>query len=227
MVRFNMREDPVILVADDERMSRTVIEDALNTDHYVLVMAESGNEALLKIDEFSPDLILLDISMSEINGMSLLGKIRDNSLTRFTPVVMIASSMERNHRIKAIEMGADGFMTKPFDSLELRARVTSRLKHKAYLDEILRDKKQLESKIEFFDTLIKELNAMIMNLIFRDKENEESLDATLKDKTRLQTKIDTLMEELNSTMQTIQKTSNRMKSIDDSCDLMKTLTKKQ
>ncbi|OQW91820.1 MAG: diguanylate cyclase [Beggiatoa sp. IS2] len=118
-----MAEKSIILIVDDEIVSRYTVEALLESEGYILVFAESGPEALAKAEALVPDLMLLDVVMPGMNGFQVCQKLRANPRLAELPVVMVTALDDRESRIRGIEMGADDFMTKPFDCAELRARI--------------------------------------------------------------------------------------------------------
>lgn len=120
---MTMAEKSIILIVDDEVVSRYTVEALLESEGYILVFAENGPEALAKAEALVPDLMLLDVVMPGMNGFQVCQKLRANPRLAELPVVMVTALDDRESRIRGIEMGADDFMTKPFDCAELRARI--------------------------------------------------------------------------------------------------------
>lgn len=124
-----------ILAVDDTPHNIRLLEAVLTPRGYTLLAATSGPEALQKVAEERPDLVLLDIVMPGMDGYEVCRRLRDDPATRLLPVVMITASGEQE-KIKAIEAGADDFIPKPFNQSELLARVKSLLRIKQYHDTI-------------------------------------------------------------------------------------------
>lgn len=118
-----MPEKSLILIVDDEIISRSTIEILLASEGYELIFAENGAEALVKAIELIPDLMLLDIMMPGMDGFEVCQQLRANPRTSELPVVMITALDDRESRLRGLEVGADDFMSKPFDRAELRARI--------------------------------------------------------------------------------------------------------
>ncbi|HSS94948.1 MAG TPA: HD domain-containing phosphohydrolase [Candidatus Dormibacteraeota bacterium] len=125
---------PVVLVVDDSRAIRTVIEVCLNGIECEVRFASTGPSALAMIEADPPDLVLLDVQMPGMDGYEVLQRIRAMPRFRLLPVVMITARSQTNDRAKALEWGADDFMTKPFERAELVARVRSSLRLKSLYD---------------------------------------------------------------------------------------------
>lgn len=118
-----MPEKSTILIVDDELVSRYTVEVLLAAEGYTLVFAESGDEALKKAVELIPDLMLLDVMMPGMDGFEVCHRLRANPRLAELPIVMVTALDDRESRLRGLEVGADDFMSKPFDRAELRARV--------------------------------------------------------------------------------------------------------
>ena len=127
---------PVVLVVDDGQANRELIEACLFGVDCVVRTAEDGVTALKAIQALPPDLVLLDVQMPGMDGYEVCRRIKSNPTSRLVPVVMITSLDETNDRVRALEVGADDYMTKPVDRVELVARVRSALRLKAVYDSL-------------------------------------------------------------------------------------------
>ncbi|MCD4672367.1 MAG: response regulator [Anaerolineaceae bacterium] len=130
MMDFN--NFPVILVADDDPALRQTIELMLAEQGMAAHYAEDGQSAYDQALILQPDLILLDVMMPEMNGFQVCRKLREHADTQEVPIVMVTALDDRASRIKGIEAGADDFLTKPVDLLELKARVNTILRLNRY-----------------------------------------------------------------------------------------------
>lgn len=114
---------PIILIADDTLTGRRAIAAALQKEDYQLVLASNGKEALSLAFRFKPDVILLDVMMPDLNGYEVCRQIRSSLVLCEAPILLVTSLTERSERLKGIAAGADDFISKPFDVLELSARI--------------------------------------------------------------------------------------------------------
>ena len=113
----------LVLIVDDTSYGRDTLEAVLYAPEYQLLFAADGIEAIRKAEALPPDLILLDIMMPGMNGFEVCRHLRRQSHTAEVPIVMVTALDDRSSRLSGIEAGADDFITKPFDTAELRARV--------------------------------------------------------------------------------------------------------
>lgn len=127
-----------ILLVDDEPINLELMVELLQDEGHQLLLARDGKQALALCIEQTPDLVLLDLAMPKMDGFAVLQELRCKEATRLLPIVVVTAHAARAMRLRAIEMGADDFVTKPFDNLELRTRVKALLRYKTYLDELER-----------------------------------------------------------------------------------------
>jgi CheY-like chemotaxis protein len=118
-----MENKNTILIVDDHLVGRETLKGLLFGRGYNLLFAENGLEALEKAEKFTPDLILLDVMMPGMDGFEVCERLRANPLVAEVPVIMVTALDDRDSRLRGIEAGADDFVSKPFDSAELRKRV--------------------------------------------------------------------------------------------------------
>jgi putative two-component system response regulator len=127
---------PVVLVVDDGAANRELIEACLAGVECQVRTAEDGVTALKLISASPPDLVLLDVQMPGMDGYEVCKRIKANPASKLVPVVMITSLDRTADRVRALEMGADDYMTKPVDRVELVARVRSALRLKSTYDSL-------------------------------------------------------------------------------------------
>jgi len=140
----NEFESKKILIVDDEPINIELLEDLLIPQKYIVEGALNGEEALAKIQEEPPDLILLDVMMPGMNGFQVCSEIRKNSSLPYIPIVFItAYQIDQTDIIHGLDMGGDDYIRKPFDSSELFSRIRSCLRVKKLYDDLARTKTEL------------------------------------------------------------------------------------
>lgn len=124
-------DKPRVLLVDDEQLSVDLLDGILSND-YETMKAFNGNDALELVEKSLPDIILLDIIMQGMNGYEVCRKLKSNEKTISIPIILISSLSSKPDRIKAIQAGADDFLSKPFDMDILNERIKSLLRIKQY-----------------------------------------------------------------------------------------------
>ena len=117
-----------ILIVDDERRNRDLLEVMLSADGYVLGMASGGVEALEEVRRQHPDLILLDVMMPGMDGYQVAARIKGDPATRHIPIILLTALDDRNSRIHGLSAGAEEYLTKPVNRHELSLRVRNLLR---------------------------------------------------------------------------------------------------
>ncbi|MBM4277532.1 MAG: two-component system response regulator [Deltaproteobacteria bacterium] len=136
-----------ILVVDDEDRNLRLMKLLLTSFGYDVLTASNGGEALEKVHDIPPDVILLDIMMPQIDGLQVARQLKREEETKIIPIVMVTALNEVEDRVKALEAGADDFLSKPVDKIELRARVQSLVMVKACNDHMRNYQKELEAEV--------------------------------------------------------------------------------
>jgi PAS domain S-box-containing protein len=136
-----------ILIVDDDRQNRRLLEVMLTASNYRLQTAESGEEALAMISKQPPDLILLDVMMPGMDGNEVASKLKLNPVTNNIPIIMVTALSNHDARMIALRAGAADFLTKPVDHAELCVRVRNLLRLKAYGDYYDRYSQTLEREV--------------------------------------------------------------------------------
>lgn len=136
-----------ILVVDDEATMRRLLEKLLKLEGYDVVLANTGEQALQELFTRGADTVLLDMRMPGMSGLEVCRQIRSHPRTSNTPVVFITAVNDRDLRRKGMEAGADDFLSKPFDEVELLARIRNSVRVKLYYDGLAQQKEQLEQAV--------------------------------------------------------------------------------
>jgi len=146
--------DPLVLVVDDLAQNVRLLEAVLSPKGFRVAAASSGEQALDVLSREHPDVAVLDILMPGMDGYEVCRRIRQDPGTAFLPVIMITASGDEE-KIRAIEAGADDFVSKPFDQAELLGRVRSLVRVKRYHDtiehqaaELARWNRELEQRVQ-------------------------------------------------------------------------------
>lgn len=119
---------PFIVIAEDEQAVSELLRYNLESEGYETAIANDGDEAMLLIDERIPDLMLLDWMLPKISGIEICRRVRARQETANLPIIMLTARTEEADRIRGLETGADDYVTKPFSTNELMARVKAVLR---------------------------------------------------------------------------------------------------
>ena len=133
-----------VLVVDDEPMVREVVIRYLERDGFAAIAASTGDEALRKFEQSSPDLVVLDLMLPGVSGLDILQRIR---ATSDTPVILLTARAEEADRILGLELGADDYVVKPFSPRELSARVKSVLRRSTNTPETPKERLEYDSLV--------------------------------------------------------------------------------
>jgi adenylate cyclase len=167
-----------ILIVDDEPFNLDLLEQELAEYDYVIERASDGTEALEKTATFHPDVILLDYMMPKMNGLEVVKHLRKSEQHRAIPVILLTAKATQEDKIAGLDAGADDYVTKPFDSFELLARVRAMLRIKQMHDTLdewnrnLADKVKLQvHELERMARLKRYLSPQIAETILSDDDN--------------------------------------------------------
>lgn len=131
-----MTSPQTILVVDDDQAITSLLEMFLSADGHQVRLAHDGREALASVAADPPDLVLTDLDMPNLDGYEVCRQLRQQPSTRLLPILIITGRHAQEAKLRAWELGADDFLTKPFDSVEVRARCWSLLRVKRLVDEL-------------------------------------------------------------------------------------------
>ncbi len=178
-----------ILCVDDEALNISLLEAMLSPRGYDVVSAVNGPEALKKIKAERIDICLLDVMMPGMDGFEVCRRIKSDDLHRNIPVVMVTSYEDMANRIRGIEAGAEDFISKPFDSAEVLARIKMLLHVRSLNEELQNAHDKLESAV---DERTKELTSANMQLtqeIDERKKAEETLQGAFAEIKQLKERL--------------------------------------
>ena len=131
------KDSPSILLVDDEEYMRRLAGMTLQQAGYEVVLASTGAEALARIHEATPDLIVSDVMMPDMDGLSLLRQLRADAATRSIPVILVTAMARTEDVVAGLELGADDYLVKPYHPAELVARVRAKINRPPIPGELL------------------------------------------------------------------------------------------
>ncbi len=167
-----------VLIAEDDEHIRRLIKTILVLDNYRLIEAKDGKEALEKVSDEMPDLIILDLMMPKIDGIEVCSQLKKNALTRKIPIIMLTAKREMKDKVVGITAGADDYLTKPFEPRELRERV------KTFLESENRERNPVTNLPSFDYSFVKlrkmEKNTSAYYIFFRNLDLYKKIYGFLK-----------------------------------------------
>ena len=171
---MNDKQSEILLVDDDER-NRMVITALLETQGYRVTEVASGEAALNQIAQRAPDIILLDIMMPGMDGYEVASRIKQNPATQTIPIIMITALEDTDSKLRALNLGAEDFLTKPVNRAELWVRVRNLLRLKEYGDFLKHHNRLLEEQVtqrtaELQKSYIQTLKVLGVAAEFKDEE---------------------------------------------------------
>lgn len=147
-----MRTPCRILAVDDVPSNLEILQVRLEAQGYEVITAADGEEALAKIREFEPDLVLLDIMMPKIDGIEVVKRLKRDASLSFLPVILVTAKADTQDVVAGLEAGADDYLTKPFEQAALVARVRSLLRLKELHDTVQQQATKLKEQTEQLST---------------------------------------------------------------------------
>lgn len=142
-----------LLLVEDSIQLNKALTTVLKRNSYIVDSAFDGEEALLYIDQYKYDVIILDIMLPKINGLDVLRRVRTNKID--TPIIMLTAKSTTEDKIHGLDLGADDYLPKPFVVEELLARIRALLRRQPTYEE--------ESKLEFGDIVLDSKNCCLIN----------------------------------------------------------------
>jgi len=143
-----LRTPPRILAVDDVSSNLEILQVRLEAQGYEVITAADGEQALAQIHEHEPDLVLLDIMMPKIDGITVLKRLKQDASTKFLPVILVTAKADTSDIVVGLEAGADDYLTKPFEQAALVARVRSLLRLKELHDTVQSQATTLKAQTE-------------------------------------------------------------------------------
>jgi two-component system KDP operon response regulator KdpE len=120
--------EPLILIVDDEKSIRSFLKVSIETQGYKCIDAENGKTALMLAVSHNPDILILDLGLPDMDGIEVIKKLREISSI---PIIIISARGHEREKVEALDVGADDYLTKPFSTPELLARIRVILRHKS------------------------------------------------------------------------------------------------
>ncbi len=150
---FENQSPAVILIVDDQPVSLKLLLTFLERRGFIMLVACSGEEALVLIEKTRPDIILLDIMMPRLDGYETCRRLKDNGATADIPVIFVTALTNLEDKVKGFEVGGVDYVTKPFQHEEVLARISTHLS-------LARLRKELEGKNQQLQTALDEIRQL-------------------------------------------------------------------
>lgn len=172
---------PKVLIVDDEQMNLQLMEALISPMDIETYTALNGRQALEMVKEVSPDVILLDIIMPDINGIEVCRRLKKDQTTQNIPVVFVTGLDSVEKHVEAIEAGGIGFITKPVEAILVQASVKNAIIMKQLYDEVDKQNKELLELNKKLDLLLSERTSQLFEALKENKELDRELELTIKD----------------------------------------------
>lgn len=172
-----------IVVIDDKIDNFDIIETLLGNDNYEIYYASSGIKAFTLLESINPDVILLDVMMPEMDGLEVCRHLKNNPKYQHIPIIMVTALNSKKDLATCLETGADDFISKPIDSLELKARVSSLLRIKEQYDQLknlvtLREE-TLRMREDMSNMIMHDIRNPLSTIVFAASVIERYIDKTI------------------------------------------------
>ena len=174
----DMEKPRKILIVEDDVMNSRLLSTILVRLGYSVDAALDGITGLEKAESSPPDLILLDLQLPRMDGYEVARRLKQAEKTKIVPIVVVSAFAEVENRVKALEAGADDFLSKPVDQVELRARVQSLLKVKQFNDHMVDYQRVLEAEVDKRTRQLRQAVEELKSAL--DKIKQVSLDTALR-----------------------------------------------
>ncbi len=154
---INLKKKPVVLIVDDNPKNLQLLGNILKVKKCDIGVAQGGNMALQMAKDINPDLVLLDIMMPDLNGFEVCKRLKSSPVTKDIPIIFLTAKTEMEDIANGFRLGAVDYVTKPFNSIELLARVTTQLELKKAWDM----QKDLVEKLQTALAEVKKLSGLL------------------------------------------------------------------
>ncbi len=179
-----MSDRCVILIADDSQDMHYLIKRMLRDRDYRFIDAYDGKEVLLKLQQESPDIVLLDLRMPALDGIEVLERIKEKGIAKDIPILVLTVVNDEDLKVKALGLGASDFITKPPNPLEIKARIDTYLKLKKITKDLRVYSEKLEKLVEEktveLRRYVNELEKMVEEKVGVIREQNEELQRSIK-----------------------------------------------
>ena len=185
-----MNDPAKVLIVDDFETNIIIMESFLLPEGYQILKASNGIEALKLVKDENPDLILLDVMMPGISGFEVSERIKSNEKTKMIPIVIVTAMSDKEARVQALEAGADDFIMKPINRIELKTRVHSMMRIKKQYELLQQKSKNIEDMVHMVvHDMRTPLQSMLINIALIEMDGAEKclLESLKKDTNRLKT----------------------------------------
>jgi two-component system, sensor histidine kinase and response regulator len=215
-----------ILAVDDDVLNRELLIDLLSEEGYEVHGAHDGQQGLQMAIQTSPDLVILDVIMPGLNGIEVCKQLKKNPVTAPIPVIMVSALNARRDRLSGIEVGANDFISKPFEAKELYLRVRNAIFAKRLFDETAEKLKRLQTKESLRESLasmvVHDMRAPLSGLWGALDLLEMSIQEGAPEKmeqyaTRLRSGISALTEMVSSILDTHSLEEGKLKLLKSEC----------
>jgi putative two-component system response regulator len=139
---------PTVLVVDDDARNRKVLAALLAAEGYATREADGGQQAIASVADNAPDLVLLDVMMPDVDGYAVVEQLKRAAGTRTIPVILVSALSDREARLHGLQAGAEDFLTKPVDRVELTVRVRNLLRLKECADLLREHNRLLDRRVQ-------------------------------------------------------------------------------
>lgn len=168
-------QPPSVLVVDDMEPNRAMLSRRLEKLGFAVTCVESGPQALTRLRDWQPDIVLLDYMMPQMNGIEVLLELRAMSATRELPVIMVTARAESEATVEALAAGADDYVTKPIDFDVLKARIETQLGKCSDAMQLRRANAALDERITMRSMVLADLEGELKDEIRRRHDLERQL----------------------------------------------------